>query len=202
MIDKNKLCKYILQLLIIFLVLKMLPETSAVDKIIISVIIVFIFYFFDNKTIEKLESISPDEIVQENVINTIKEDEKIKKITSELEELRKKEGTDTDDINKINNEKLSVLLDELGYHDHNHIPVDKDYKSEPFDYGYYYLPPEKWYPTPPFPPVCVTSQPCDVCPVFTTGSPVDVMQWHTSRRITPPDNISIDYIKEKLNAGK
>lgn len=192
MINRNKLCKYILQLLIILLVLKVIPDISMTDKVMISIIIILVFYFFDRKPIEKLDIVE----------NDVKENEKLKKIADELDKLREVSDKVKEDETKITNDKLSVLLDEMGYHDYNHIPIDKDYKSEPFDYGYYYLPPEKWYPTPPFPPVCVTSQPCEVCPVFTTGSPVDVMQWHQSRRITQPDNINVDYVNDKLNSGR
>lgn len=94
-----------------------------------------------------------------------------------------------------------VINDELPYTDYNHLPMAESYKTTDFEYGDSYLPPEKWYPTSPFPPVCVTNKRCPVCPVYTTGTPVDVKEWNASRRITPPDNIKIDYITDKLNSG-
>lgn len=44
---------------------------------------------------------------------------------------------------------------EMEYVDANHLYVPSDYKSKIEDLGYYYLMPEKWYPTPPVPPVCL-----------------------------------------------
>ena len=75
------------------------------------------------------------------------------------------------------------------------------YDSTDYEDGYSYLPPKDWYPQPPFPPVCVTDKQCPVCPVYTTGTPVDVKEWNDSIRITPPDNINTKFIK-KLNAGR
>ena len=42
---------------------------------------------------------------------------------------------------------------------------------------------------------------CPVCPSFTPGYPVNLMEFDKSRYVLPPDNISIDYIK-KLNSKK
>jgi len=102
--------------------------------------------------------------------------------------------------NENNNDK--DINDELPYTDYNHLPMAESYKTSDFEYGDSYLPPEKWYPTPPFPPVCVSGKRCPVCPVYTTGTPVDVKEWNSSRRITPPDNIKTSYIIDKLNSGK
>lgn len=94
------------------------------------------------------------------------------------------------------------LDDELPYSDYNHLPVAAGYKSHDYEYGYSFLPPEKWYPQPPRPPICVTEKRCPVCPVYTAGAPVDVKEFHSSTRISPPDLINTDYIGEKLNAGR
>ena len=64
------------------------------------------------------------------------------------------------------------------------------------------MPPEKWYPQPPMPPVCVSEKRNNVCPIYTIGTPVDVKEWNASRRIMPNDNINIKYIKDKLNSGR
>jgi len=95
-----------------------------------------------------------------------------------------------------------VITNEMPYTDYHHLPLSDNYKPDMFEYGYSFLPPEKWYPQPPFPPVCVSEKRCPVCPTNTTGTPIDVKEWHSSRRITPPDNINTDYIKEKLNSGR
>lgn len=71
-----------------------------------------------------------------------------------------------------------------------------------FEYGYSFLPPANWYPTPPFPPVCVAEKQCPVCPVYTTGTNVELKEWDSSRRVTPPDEINVKYIEEKLNSGR
>lgn len=71
-----------------------------------------------------------------------------------------------------------------------------------FEYGYSFLPPEKWYPTPPYPPVCVAEKQCPVCPINTTGANVELKEWNSARRITPPDEINVRYVEEKLNAGR
>ncbi len=98
--------------------------------------------------------------------------------------------------------KDGELINDLPYTDYNHLPMADEYNNQDYEYGYSFMPPSKWYPTPPFPPVCVTNRPSDVSPLLTTGSPVDVKEWNTSLRITPPDNINIDYIKDKLNSGR
>ena len=95
-----------------------------------------------------------------------------------------------------------VALNDLPYTDYHHIPLGDTYKPSEFEYGYSFLPPEKWYPTPPFPPVCVSEKRCPVCPVFTTGTPVDVKEWNSSRKITQPAGINTKYIKDTLNAGR
>ena len=95
-----------------------------------------------------------------------------------------------------------TLENELPYTDYNHLPVGAGYKSHKYEYGYSFLPPEKWYPQPPRPPVCVTNRRCPVAPSFAQGTPVDVKEFHSARRITPPDIISTEYIRDKLNAGR
>jgi hypothetical protein len=92
--------------------------------------------------------------------------------------------------------------DELPYSDYNHLPMAAGYKSHEYEYGYSFLPPEKWFPNPPRPPVCVTEHRSPILPMLANGTPVDVKEFHSSRRITPPDQISRTYIDEKLNAGR
>lgn len=107
--------------------------------------------------------------------------------------------------NKMNRNKRVIedtLDDELPYSDYNQLPVASGYKSHDYEYGYSFLPPEKWYPQPPRPPVCVTEKRCPVCPVNATGTPTDVKEFHNSRRITQPDEINVDYVNDKLNSGR
>jgi hypothetical protein len=95
-----------------------------------------------------------------------------------------------------------TLDDELPYTDYNHLPVASGYKSHEAEFGWNFLPPEKWYPNPPRPPICVTEKRVPTMPVYTDQTTADLKEWHSSRRITPPDLISTDYIGEKLNSGR
>lgn len=95
-----------------------------------------------------------------------------------------------------------IITNEMKYTDYNHLPIGDNYSNvRDYQNGYSFLPPDKWYPQPPFPPLCHTEKQCPVCPMLTTGGPVDLLEWDRSRRVTPPDNIKIDYIKDKLNSG-
>ena len=87
----------------------------------------------------------------------------------------------------------------MNYDDYGLVPVPTNYESRAYEYGYSFLPPEKWYPQPPRAPTCVTDSPCPVCPVNTTGSPVDVKEWDDSRNVLQPDNINLEYIANRLN---
>lgn len=105
----------------------------------------------------------------------------------------------TDDGQNYNG--LNNGINYAKYQDYNHIPVPKDYTSSYEDYGYSFLPPEKWYPQPPNPPICVTDKVCPVCPVFTTGTNIELKQWDNSQEILQPDHINVKYIQDKLNKG-
>jgi len=102
---------------------------------------------------------------------------------------------------EINRRIEGPLDDELPYSDYNHLPIAAGYKSHDYEYGYNYLPPEKWYPQPPRAPVCISDRRCPVVPTLASGTPADVKEFHQSRRITGPDMISTDYINDVLNAG-
>jgi hypothetical protein len=95
-----------------------------------------------------------------------------------------------------------VLKDEskFSYIDFNSIPQTTNTGS--FEYGYSFLPPAQWYPVPAHPPVCVSDQKCPVCPVYTTGTNVELKEWDNSRRIMPPDEINVNAIEQKLNSGR
>jgi len=90
---------------------------------------------------------------------------------------------------------------ELVYGDYNSLPVASGYKSHDYEYGYNFLPPERWFNSPPRTPICVTNSPNTVSPMYANGTPADVKEWH-SLRVTPPDMINTTYINEKLNTGK
>ena len=151
------------------------------------------------------------------------EEKKYQEIQEKKLEVISSPHTNLDDIVKNNGSKLimktypkevqgvervgkrednGVIMDEVEYTDYHHLPIGDNYDVGSFEYGYSFLPPEKWYPQPPFPPMCVTDKRCPVLPTYTTGTPLDVKEWNEARRITPPDNIKTKYIKEKLNSGR
>ena len=92
--------------------------------------------------------------------------------------------------------KPEFTENDLMYSDYNHLPMATGHDSRDYEYGYSYLPPSQWYPTPPFPPVCVTNNHCPVYPTYTTGTPTDVKEFNT--KILPPDRINIKYA-DRLN---
>jgi len=98
-------------------------------------------------------------------------------------------------------EKDGVMTSEIEYSDYNILPVHKEDRDD-YEWGYTILPPEKWYPIPPHPPICVTDKPSEIYPVTTTGGGVLLKEWDSSRRITPGDVVNIDYAKDKLNSGR
>lgn len=109
---------------------------------------------------------------------------------------------DIDPINRFGSRaKNDLINDDMKYTDYNHLPMAQGYDSRNYEYGYSFLPPEKWYPQPPYPPVCVAEKECPVCPINTSGAPTDMKEWNDSRRVMPPDRINTDYIN-KLNAGR
>lgn len=113
---------------------------------------------------------------------------------------REKDGVITDESKYTTNQEYNFV--DTPYAQGHHVPIPDNYKTDISEYGYSFLPPEKWYTPSPYPPVCIAEKRCPVCPVYTTGTPVDVKEWHESRRITQPDGINTSYIKEKLNSGR
>lgn len=95
-----------------------------------------------------------------------------------------------------------VMGSEMAYNytDYNTLPVSTSWDS--WENGASYLPPSQWFPVPPHPPVCVAEKVCPVCPVFTNGTDVTLKEWNQTRRISPPDNINVKYIEDKLNSGR
>lgn len=118
------------------------------------------------------------------------------------DEHRFKDGMKTSKEQVGTRHEDGVIQDEMKYTDYNVLPVPQKYQWSPNEYGYNFLPPSQWFPTPPNPPVCVTNKQNNVCPIHTEGSNLDLKEWHESRRITPPDGINTDYVKEKLNSGR
>lgn len=95
-------------------------------------------------------------------------------------------------------------FDDFNYINANQLFIPTDYKTKEEDYGRNYIPPELWYKNNRRLnlPVCVpANHRCTVKDNLTTGYPVDVIQWHESRKVLNPDGINVKYVKEKLNTN-
>ena len=46
---------------------------------------------------------------------------------------------------------------------------------------------------------CKTENNCKICPNTTSGYPVNLKDFNIVKKIIPPDNINVEYIKEILN---
>ncbi len=103
--------------------------------------------------------------------------------------------TNGDKVNKNCRVIDDVLDADMQYSDYNHLPLADGYKSRDFEFGYSFLPPEKWYPQQPFPPACVSDRKCPVCPIYTSGSSIDLKEWNDSRKVTPPVKINTKFVQ-------
>jgi hypothetical protein len=91
------------------------------------------------------------------------------------------------------NQQDPALMQPLGTY-------DKTFTNK-WDHGFTYLSTDRWAPPRAQPPVCKTEKQCPVCPSTTNGYPINLMEFDSSRKVLGPDNISVDYIKERLNAA-
>jgi hypothetical protein len=64
-----------------------------------------------------------------------------------------------------------ILTSEMSYTDYNTLPVGANVDTKLDDFSYTFLPPDKWYPIPPHPPICVAEKVCPVCPSTTNVNP-------------------------------
>lgn len=95
-----------------------------------------------------------------------------------------------------------ILTNEIQYTDYNTLPIGANIDSKIDDFTYTFLPPDKWYPVPPHPPICITEKQCPVCPITTTGTLANLKEWSEASRVTPGDQINTTYLNEKLNSGR
>ena len=95
-------------------------------------------------------------------------------------------------------------FDDFNYINANQLYIPTDYKTKEEDYGRNYIPPELWYKNNRRLnlPVCVpANHRCTVKDNLTSGYPVDVIEWHETRKALNPDGINLKYVKEKLNTN-
>lgn len=213
----HKLGKYLLCSIIIFIVLQYIsPELELTDSILISSIVSLIFIIIEHcyDLIEKYNKKTNKEDC--STLCSMKENMKNIEKFSIIDEIRlneeKEEKIENEMKNKVvrrspqiiqngSREKDGVIENEEKYNVVSYHTVPQILNSGSFEYGYSFLPPEKWFPTPPFPPVCVTEKQCPVCP-YTEGTNIELKEWNSARRITPPDEINVKYIEDKLNSGR
>lgn len=103
--------------------------------------------------------------------------------------------------NVITDENIYQFGD-FSYINAHQLFIPTDYKTSKEDYGRNYIPPELWYKNNQRLnlPVCVPANGrCTVKQTMTSGYPLDVIEWHESRKITNPDGINPEYLNEKLN---
>lgn len=145
------------------------------------------------------------EQVTNNIIKSVN-DKKQTSDTSNNKQIQKNENSnvvsvDAQSADTSNTHSIDSMSDmQYSYIDYNSMPPPID-NIWPSDTSYSMIPPEKWYPIPPHPPVCVTDKQCPVCPVYTEGTNINLKDWDNSRRVMPPDNINVKFIEEKLNSG-
>ena len=107
------------------------------------------------------------------------------------------------DGNVITDENIYQFGD-FSYINANQLFIPTDYKTKEEDYGRNYIPPELWYKNNQRLnlPVCVPANGrCTVKDTLTSGYPLDVVEWHSSRKVMNPDGINQEYINEKLNTN-
>ena len=81
---------------------------------------------------------------------------------------------------------------------YNELPQNVMDPLGQIDTSYSFMPPWKWWPPQARPPVCISNNKCDPCPITTIGTPVNIKDWDSSRHVTNGLGINIEYIK-KLN---
>jgi hypothetical protein len=95
-----------------------------------------------------------------------------------------------------------ILGSDMPYTDYNTLPIGAKIDTKVDDFSYTFLPPDRWYPIPPHPPVCVAEKQCPVCPMNTSGTVAGLKEWGEVSRVTPGDQINSNYINEKINSGR
>jgi hypothetical protein len=120
-------------------------------------------------------------------------------------------------INKILSDRINNLEKELKKLKSSN--PNSDWKYNTFNYknmkpiganlqswsnDYVLLNTDKWAPSINPAPVCKTEKKCPVCPNMSAGYAkqyTTLKDFHSSRKVMPPDTINVDYINNKLNKG-
>jgi hypothetical protein len=202
--DLNKYTKYIVQGIVVFSLFKYIPKAPMENRdiLILALIVILASIVFDNvynmmspKVVPScsLPKPTPLEYLDGSISSTVSPP------TPSVRTSAESVGTRAEYVGSRAADGVMSNEMQYNYADFNTMPFTN---TGTFEAGYSFLPPEKWYPTPQNPPVCVVEKQCPVCPVYTEGTNIDLKYWDDSRRITPPDNINTKYIEEKLNSGR
>jgi hypothetical protein len=164
-IDKTNL-KYIIEIAIIYLLFKYIPNEKLNDKhiILIAVIAIMLHAIADNASgiqnnINKLQNQT------QTCNNTCKLQPKVEKLEVVAQ-------VKQNDNNIVPNES------HYSYTDYNTLP---NTNQGIFEYGYSFLPPANWYSVPPHPPICITEKQCPVCPIYIDNSTADLKEWNSPK---------------------
>ena len=210
LINIKDLSGHIFGLIIIAVVLSYYsPNMKFVDLILLTITMLLILIITMNITNQLYQKISKKQLSNElcssycsmkETMDNVKNDqvEHMTDTNEHMLSLRRSSSFES----KNSRENDGVLKHEDKYNVITYNTVPQIINEGSFESGYSYLPPKDWFPIPPFPPVCVTDQKCSACPVYTDGTNIDLKEWDSSRRIMPPDEINVDYIKDKLNSGR
>jgi hypothetical protein len=95
-----------------------------------------------------------------------------------------------------------IMTNEMPYTDYNTLPIGAGIDSKVDDFSYTFLPPDRWYPIPPHPPVCIAEKQCPVCPISSSSEVATLKEWGEASRVTPGDQVNTTYLEEKLNSGR
>jgi hypothetical protein len=120
-------------------------------------------------------------------------------------------------LNRVNNKKDEPLIENYGSM-YNGDPLktyneDATFTSQllkplgengngftnEWDHDYILLNTDKWGPALNPPPVCKTEKTCPVCPNMTTGYPLMVRDFDSSRRVTPPIKADITSMNNTMS---
>lgn len=200
----HKLLKYIVQGAIVYALFKYVPKEPMRDQeiIMISVIVVLAYAVFENvaSIMRGSEHMSPAISFQQVGTSPCPCASATEHMTSTAPLQVKSESAPTPSVSPTvssspapqpqqktqeiksmpifaepANSQLFNQVDNSEFVDFNTMPSDNglDIDSE---YGESFLPPSKWYPVPPHPPICKTDNKCPVCPIYTTGTLADLRE--------------------------
>ena len=150
---------------------------------------------------EEITNKNVDEEIKIKKQNTINEhfnsssdtlsDEQIKKIINIIKKeklIEKYDGAPSNASDSISNTSLS------NNPDYQPLGENGDNYTNKWDQDYILLNTQKWAPTMKPTPVCKAEKECPVCPSLTSGYPISLKEFESSRKVTPPINVDLNQI--------